>query len=55
VILLPALDALDAGSRKIVEEEVRDKVFYPKIKRVISCKREFGIMNITAETDIGDR
>ena len=53
VILLPSLDVLDAGSRQIVEEELRDKVFYPKIKRVISCKREFGMMNITAETDRG--
>lgn len=53
VTLLPSLDALDAGSRKIVEEELRDKVFYPKIKRVISCKREFGMMSIVAETDRG--
>ncbi len=51
--IFPSLDALDAGSRKIVEEELRDKVFYPKIKRVISCKREFGMMDITAETDRG--
>ena len=53
VALLSSLDALDAGSRKIVEAELQDKVFYPKIKRVISCKREFGMMSITVDTDRG--
>lgn len=54
VAMLKTLDELDAASRRIVEEDLRDKVFNPKILRVLKCDREFGISSITAETDRGE-
>ena len=54
VAMLRTLDELDAASREIVAAELRDKVFNPKILRVLNYKREFGISSITAETDRGE-
>ena len=53
IALLKTLDELDPDSRKIVQEEIRDKIFNPKITRIINHKREFGITSIMAETDRG--
>jgi hypothetical protein len=53
VVMLRTLDELDPASRKIAEAELRDKVFNPKIHRVLDYKHEFGISSITAETDRG--
>lgn len=54
VALLETLDDLDAASREIVEQELREKLFNPKITRVIEFKHEFGVTTITAETDRGE-
>ena len=54
VVMLRTLDELDPASRKIAEAELRDKVFNPKIHRVLDYKHEFGISSITAETDRGE-
>ena len=54
IALLPSLKELDADSRKVVERELRDRVFNPKIQRVIECKNEFGVTSIRAETDRGE-
>jgi len=51
--LLKSLDELDPSSREVVLRELRDKVFTPRIKRVIEHKAEFGVTSITAETDRG--
>ena len=54
VRLLNSLDELDAASRAVVEQELRDRVFNPQIQRVLSVKHEFGITTIVAETDRGE-
>jgi hypothetical protein len=54
VALLNSLDALDPESRKVVEGELRDKIFNPKIRRIISHNSEFGVISIEAETDRGE-
>ena len=51
--MLHTLHELDPGSRELAEAELADKVFNPKITRVLSHKREFGLTIVTAETDRG--
>ena len=53
IVLLKTLDELDPVSREIVDAELRDKIFNPKILRILEYKHEFGISSITAETDRG--
>lgn len=53
IVLLKTLGELDADSRKVVEEELRDKVFNPRILHVMEHKRDFGVTSITAMTDRG--
>ena len=53
VALLKTLDELDDASRKIVEQELCDKVFNPRIRRVVDYKNEFGVISISADTDRG--
>ena len=50
---LHTLHELDPGSREVAEAELAQKVFNPKITRVLSHKREFGLTTVTAETDRG--
>jgi len=54
ITLLRTLDRLDPASRAIVEEELRDKIFNPKIQRLISHKEEFGVTSMTVRTDRGE-
>ena len=54
ISLLESLDDLDADSRAVVEEELSDRVFNPKIRGVSKYKREFGVTSVTAETDRGE-
>ena len=54
IALLKSLDELPAGSREVLEQELRDKVFNPKIRRIIEWKSEFGVTSIQAETDRGE-
>jgi len=54
VVMLQTLDELDQASRQIVEAELADKIFNPKILKVLQLKREFGITSITALTDRGE-
>jgi len=51
--MLTTLDVLDKDSREIAEHELRDKIFNPKILRVVNFKHEFGVTQIEAETDRG--
>ena len=53
VALLADLDQLDPASRAVVDAELRDKVFNPKLLRVMEYKHEFGISSMTAQTDRG--
>lgn len=53
--LLSSLDDVShAPSRKLLEEELRDKVFNPKITKILEFNHEFGITSIRAETDRGE-
>lgn len=52
--LLETLEGLDPTSRAVVEDEIRDKIFNPKILRIAAHTREFGVTSIAAETDRGE-
>ncbi len=54
VVMLKTLDELDDASRAIVEKELADKIFNPKILQVLQVKREFGISSLSAITDRGE-
>jgi len=47
------LDELDDASREIAQHELADKIFNPKITRIVSHKREFGVTTLHAQTDRG--
>ncbi len=53
IVLLKTLDELDAASRSLVEEELRSRMFNPRIQRVVDYKEEFGVSSVTAQTDRG--
>lgn len=53
VALVRLLDELDDESRRIAEAELRDKIFNPRIVRILEFRHEFGIYSVTAETDRG--
>ncbi|MGC9453812.1 MAG: DUF1854 domain-containing protein [Phycisphaerae bacterium] len=54
VAMLTSLEELDADSRHIIEGELRDKIFNPKILTIKELRDEFGVLTITAETDRGE-
>ena len=54
VAVLTDLDELDPDSRHVVESELYDKVFNPKLLRILEYRHEFGISYIKAETDRGE-
>ena len=41
IMLLSTLEAVDAPTRAMIQEELRDKYFAPKIRRVTDYKAEF--------------
>lgn len=47
------LDELDPDSRGVLDAELRNKVFNPRILRVVEYSHEFGISSVRAETDRG--
>jgi len=51
--MIKSLDELNDVSRAVLEEELKDKVFNPKILEIVDYKDEFGVTSITAETDRG--
>lgn len=54
VAVLTDLDDLDPDSRETLESELRDKVFNPKLLRILEYRHEFGISYVKAETDRGE-
>lgn len=54
VVLLRDLSPLDTSSRQLVEEELRGRIFNPRIQEVVDYKEEFGVTSITARTDRGE-
>jgi len=53
IALLETLDGLDEASRQVIQEQLATRIFNPVIRRVVEYKHEFGITEITAETDRG--
>ena len=51
--LLETLDELDQASRRILIDELRDRIFNPKITAITDHKSDFGVTSITADTDRG--
>ena len=52
--VIACCDELDSDSRQVLEAELRDKVFNPRILRVLEFSHEFGISSVRAETDRGE-
>jgi len=53
IALFETLEELDPVSRDIVEAELQDKVFNPRVLRIIEHSNEFGVISIKAETNRG--
>ena len=53
IALFKTLDELDGAGRQVVEEELAEKTFNPKIVRVIAYRNEFGVVSVEAQTDRG--
>jgi hypothetical protein len=53
IVLVKTLEELEPTSKKVIKEELRDKVFNPKIRHIVDYKSKFGVTSITAETDRG--
>ena len=54
VAMITDLDDLDPASREVLESELHDKVFNPRLLRILEYRHEFGISYIKAETDRGE-
>lgn len=54
LVLLETLEGLPEPTRRIIEEELRDKVFAPRITKILSYEDRFGITTIKAQTDRGE-
>ena len=54
LVLLRDLLGLGPECRELIRRELRNKVFSPRIQRVLACKTEFGVTSITALTDRGE-
>ncbi len=55
VLFIKGLDALDAASRTVAEEELARRYVFPRIKRVLSATASFGVRYWHVETDLGER
>lgn len=54
LMLLHTLGELDDASRQLVEQELHDKIFKPRIEQIVTLKTEFDVTTITARTDRGE-
>lgn len=54
ICLLCDLAELETASRSVVEKELHDKVFNPRILRVLEARREFDVTSFRVETDRGE-
>jgi len=53
LILLETLSQLPPTAQELVSEELRDKIFAPKIHAITHFEERFGIISISAESDRG--
>ena len=54
LVLLKTLEGLDDGTVELIDQELRDRFFVPRIARIVKHSAEFGVISITAETDRGE-
>lgn len=54
LVLLETLDGLPQPTRELIDDELRDKIFAPRIERILACEHRFGITTFHAVTDRGD-
>ncbi len=54
VALLESSEGCDACTRALLEQELRDRCFVPKILKVKSHQSEFDVVTISAQTDRGE-
>ncbi len=54
MVMLKSFDGLDPAHRELLEAELSDKIFNPKIVKIVNYKHEFGVTSITAVTDRGE-
>ncbi len=54
LLLLKTIDDLEAATIELIEQELRDRFFVPRIDRIVKHSAEFGIISILAETDRGE-
>lgn len=54
IVLLKTLDEVDPDTRKLIEQELLDTVFVPRIRSITKYSDEFDVISITAETDRGE-
>jgi len=52
--LIVTLDELNPPSRAVVEQELHEKIFNPRIQRILDYNNEFGVVSIQAQTDRGN-
>ena len=51
--MLESLETLDPAVRELFEEHLAERIFNPVIRNVVKHRREFGVLEMTAETDRG--
>ncbi len=54
IAMLETLGQLDDKSRDVVQTELTEKIFNPKIKRILDYNSEFGVTSVKVETDRGE-
>jgi uncharacterized protein DUF1854 len=55
VLMLDSLDALDADSRRVVQEELAKRYLMPRITRVMETTADFGMRYWHVATTLGER
>ena len=53
--ILETLHGLDAGSRAVIDEELKRRYFTPQITQVVTVSEEFGVVTWDVETTKGPR
>ncbi|MFP4353953.1 MAG: DUF1854 domain-containing protein [Phycisphaerae bacterium] len=53
IVMFHELDEVDGSLRELIEHEMREKIFNPRILEVLEFEHKFGVSNIKARTDRG--
>jgi hypothetical protein len=55
IVMLPDLEALDAESRRVAEQELQRRYLTCQVRQLVSLRQEFGVTYWEADTDRGVR